>query len=150
VAPVPNAVVGDAAAGQVYFNAKCASCHSPTGDLQGIATRVPEGKALQNLWISAGMVGGGGRRGGRGAMEGKVPTATAILPGGERLEGMIVRMDNFLLTVRQQDGTLRTIRRDDPRIKIDIKDPLDVHRQLLGALTDKDMHDVTAYLATLK
>ena len=150
-APVPNAIVGDAAAGQVYFNAKCASCHSPTGDLQGIGTRMPEGKALQNFWISAGMVGGTGRRGGgRGGMERKFPTATAVLPGGERVEGLIARMDNFLLTVRQQDGTLRTIRRDDPRIKIDIKDPLDGHRQLLGVLTDKDMHDVTAYLATLK
>ena len=149
-APVPNAIVGDAAAGQVYFNAKCASCHSPTGDLQGIGTRMPEGKALQNFWTSAGIVGGTGRRGGRGGMERKFPTATAVLPGGERVEGMIARMDNFLLTVRQQDGTLRTIRRDDPRIKIDIKDPLDGHRLLLGALTDKDMHDVTAYLAILK
>jgi len=150
-APIPNAVVGDAAMGQTYFTSKCASCHSPTGDLQGIGTRVPEGKALQNLWVSAGMVGGGGRRGrGPGAMERKVPMAIATLPGGERVEGMIARMDNFLVTVRQQDGSLRTIRRDDPRIKIDITDPLDAHRQLLGALTDKDMHDVTAYLATLK
>jgi len=150
-APIPNAIVGDAAAGQVYFNAKCASCHSPSGDLQGIATRLPEGKALQNFWISGGTFGGGGRRGrGAGSMEKKIPTANITFPGGERLDGMIVRMDNFLLTVRQGDGTLRTVRRDDPRIKIDIKEPLDAHRQLLGTLTDKDMHDVTAYLATLK
>lgn len=151
-APVPNAVVGDAAAGQVYFNAKCASCHSPTDDLQGIGSRVSEGKALQNLWVTGGASGAGGRRGRGGgvSMAGKIPTATVTLPGGERLEGMIARMDNFLLTVRQADGTLRTIRRDDPRIKIDIKDPLDAHRQLLSTLTDKDMHDVTAYLATLK
>ena len=149
-APPPNAIIGDAAAGQTYFNANCASCHSPTGDLQGIGSRVPEGKALQNLWVSGGFVGGGGRRGRGPGMEGKVPMATATLPGGERLEGMIVRMDNFLLTVRMQDGSLRTIRRDDPGIKIDIKDPLDAHRVLLGKLTDKDMHDVTAYLATLK
>ena len=152
-APIPNAIVGDAAAGQTYFTAHCASCHSATGDLQGIGTRMPEGKALQNLWVSGGLAGGGGRRG-RGAggagMEGKVPTARATLPGGERIEGMIVRMDNFLVTVRQQDGSLRTIRRDDPRIKIDITEPLDGHRVLLGSLTDKDMHDVTAYLATLK
>ena len=66
------------------------------------------------------------------------------------MEGMIVRMDNFLVTIRQSDGSLRTIRRDDPRIKIEIKEPLDAHRRLLGTLTDKDMHDVTAYLATLK
>jgi cytochrome c oxidase cbb3-type subunit 3 len=112
---------------------------------------MPEGKALQNLWVSGGMAGGGGGRRGRGAgMEGRVPTARATLPGGERIEGMIIRMDNFLVTVRQQDGTVRTIRRDDPRVKVDITEPLDGHRVLLGTLTDKDMHDVTAYLATLK
>jgi len=150
MAPVPNAIVGDAAAGQTYFTAHCASCHSAADDLQGIATRVPEGKALQNLWVSGGMAGGGGRRGRGAGMERRVPTARATLPGGERVEGIIVRMDNFLVTIRLQDGSLRTVRRDDPRIKIDITDPLDGHRVLLGALTDKDMHDVTAYLATLK
>jgi len=150
-APIPNAIVGDAAAGQAYFNASCSSCHSPSGDMQGIGSRVPEGKALQNFWVSGGTFGAGGRRGrGPESMEGKIPTATATLPAGERLEGMIVRMDNFLLTVRHADGTLRTIRRDDPRIKIEIKDPLEAHRRLLSTLTDKDMHDVTAYLATLK
>jgi cytochrome c oxidase cbb3-type subunit 3 len=150
-APVPDAIVGDPAAGQTYFNAKCAACHSPGGDLQGIGSRVPEGKALQNFWVSGGTFGVGGRRGrGPGSIEGKIPTASVTLPGGERLEGMIARMDNFLLTVRQADGTLRTIRRDDPRIRIEITDPLDAHRQFLATLTDKDMHDVTAYLATLK
>jgi cytochrome c oxidase cbb3-type subunit 3 len=150
-APIPNAIVGDAAAGQVYFGANCSACHSPGGDLQGIGSRLPEGKALQNFWVSGGTFGAGGRRGrGAASMEGKVPTATAISPGGERLEGMIVRMDNFLVTIRQSDGSLRTIRRDDPRMKIDIKEPLDAHRRLLATLTDKDMHDVTAYLATLK
>jgi cytochrome c oxidase cbb3-type subunit 3 len=73
-----------------------------------------------------------------------------VLPAGDRVQGMIARMDNFLVTVRQADGTLRTVRRDDPRIKIDITDPLDAHRLLLGTMSDKDMHDVTAYLATLK
>jgi cytochrome c oxidase cbb3-type subunit III len=150
-APVPNAIVGDARAGQAYFNAKCASCHSPTGDLQGVGSRATDGKALQNLWVSGGTFGPGGRRGrGAGSMEAKVPTASIVLPTGDRVQGMIARMDNFLVTVRQADGTLRTVRRDDPRIKIDITDPLDAHRLLLGTMSDKDMHDVTAYLATLK
>jgi cytochrome c oxidase cbb3-type subunit 3 len=152
-APPPNAIVGDAAAGQVYFTAKCASCHSPSGDLQGVGARVSEGKALQNLWVSGGIygAGGGGRRGrGGNGFEGKVPKATVTLPGGERVEGIVARMDNFLLTLRMADGSLRTIRRDDPAIRIVISDPLDAHRNLLQTLTDKDMHDVTAYLATLK
>jgi cytochrome c oxidase cbb3-type subunit 3 len=33
---------------------------------------------------------------------------------------------------------------------VEIKDPRDAHRSLLPAYTDKDIHDVTAYLVTLK
>src|SRR4029077_19408259 len=69
-APVElNVLVGDATAGRSYFDAKCAACHSSTGDLQGLATRMPDAKALQNFWVSGGAVGGrgGGGRGGRGA-----------------------------------------------------------------------------------
>src|SRR5215468_4004730 len=53
---VLNILVGNAAAGQAYFNAKCASCHSTAGDLEGIASRVPDPKILQNLWISGGAI----------------------------------------------------------------------------------------------
>ena len=66
--PELNVLVGDATAGQAYFAAKCSNCHSATGDLQGIATRIPDPKALQNYWVSGGAAGGrGGRGGGRGA-----------------------------------------------------------------------------------
>ncbi|MEN3337039.1 MAG: hypothetical protein V7647_715 [Acidobacteriota bacterium] len=153
-APPPNPIVGDAAAGQAYFAAKCSSCHSPTGDLKGIATANPEGKELQNLWVT-GMSGGGrggGRRGrgGSGQIDPRAPTATITLPSGEKVEGPIVRMDNFLITIVQPDGRQRTIRRDVDRTKVDIKDPLEPHKAMLATLTDKDMRDVTAYLATLK
>ena len=46
-----NIVVGDAARGQKYFGANCASCHSATGDLAGVATRYPEPMQLQNAWV---------------------------------------------------------------------------------------------------
>ncbi len=58
-------LVGDAAAGEKYFAARCASCHSVSGDLQGIASRVTDPRALQDLWVSGG--GGRGRGRGRGA-----------------------------------------------------------------------------------
>ena len=64
--PPPDVLVGNAAAGQAYFAAKCATCHSTTGDLQGIAARVPDAKTLQNLWVSGGTAAGRGGRGGRG------------------------------------------------------------------------------------
>lgn len=150
-APAPNSIVGDAAAGQQYFTAHCSACHSPTGDLQGLATKVPEGKELQNFWVTGGQSGGGrGRRGGAQTPDSKTVTATVTLPSGEKLEGPIVRMDNFLITVRMPDGSQRSIARDGDRPRIEVKDPLAPHKAMLPTLTDKDMRDVTAYLATMK
>jgi cytochrome c oxidase cbb3-type subunit 3 len=153
-APPPNAIVGDAAAGEIYFKARCSGCHSPAGDLQGIGTRIPEGKALQNAWVSGlGGASGGRGRGGppdAGGPDPRAVIATVTLPTGEQVEGPIVRMDNFLITIRQADGTQRTIRRTGATPKVDLKDPLAGHKALLSELTDKDMHNVTAYLAGLK
>jgi cytochrome c oxidase cbb3-type subunit 3 len=152
-APPPNPIVGNAAAGQAYFAAKCSSCHSPTGDLKGIATANPDGKMLQNLWVTGTATGGrGGGRGasGLGTPDSKVVRATVTLPSGEKVEGPIVRMDNFLITLRLADGSQRSIRRDGDTPKVEIKDPLEPHKAMLPTLTDKDMRDVTAYLATLK
>ena len=147
-APPPDPVVGDAAAGRAYFAAKCSTCHSPTGDLQGLATKVPDARALQNLWVSGG-AGRGGR--GRGAASPPPPvTVTVTLPAGGTLEGDLVKLDDFLVTVRQADGTIRSVRRDGDVPKVEVRDPLEAHRTLLGTYTDKDMHDVTAYLVTLK
>jgi cytochrome c oxidase cbb3-type subunit 3 len=146
--PPPNIVVGDATAGQTYFAAKCSSCHSPTGDLQGIATRVSDPKLLQNLWVSGGAAGG---RGGRGGLPpGPAIAATVTLPSGEKVEGRLLRIDDFLVTLMQEDGATRSFRREGDLPKVELRDPLEGHRALLAAYTDKDMHDVTAYLVTLK
>jgi cytochrome c oxidase cbb3-type subunit 3 len=145
----PDPVVGDAAAGQAYFAAKCSSCHSAAGDLQGLATRVSDPRALQNLWVSGGLAGRG--RGGRGAdPSGAATTATVVTPSGETVEGDLLRLDDFLITVRAGDGSLRSFRRDGDVPKVTIRDPREAHRNLLTTYSDKDMHDVTAYLVTLK
>jgi cytochrome c oxidase cbb3-type subunit 3 len=61
------------------------------------------------------------------------------------------RIDDFLVTLTLADGTQRTVRRTGPNSPaIQITDPLAGHRQLLTKYTDKDIHDVTAYLVTLK
>ena len=146
-----NILLGDAKAGEKYFAAKCSTCHSGAADLQGIATRVPDPKTLQNLWVSGGRASGGGRRGGgRPPSPTSLPTATVTLPLGEKVEGRLMRIDDFLVTVGLADGTVRTIRRDGDVPTVEVKDPLDGHRALLSILTDANMHDVTAYLATLK
>lgn len=144
-------LVGNAKAGEAYFAAKCASCHSPTGDLKGIATRAGQPKALQNLWVSGGRAvarGGGGARP-VGAPR-AVTTATVTLASGEKVSGTLLRLDDFLVTIAQADGAQRTFRRAGDVPKVEITDPLEGHRALLGTLTDADMHNVTAYLVTLK
>jgi cytochrome c oxidase cbb3-type subunit 3 len=55
-----------------------------------------------------------------------------------------------LSTLTQADGTSRSFRRDGDLPRIDIRDPLDAHKKLLLVYTDTDMHNVTAFLATLK
>jgi cytochrome c oxidase cbb3-type subunit 3 len=145
-----NVVVGDAREGQVFFAAKCAACHSPTGDLNGIGARISDARVLQNTWVAGG--GRGGRRSGAAAdaSSRRTVTAAVTLPTGEVLQGRLVRIDDFLVTIALADGSVRTIRRDGDKPKVDIHDPMKGHRDLLAQYTDKDMHDVTAYLVTLK
>jgi len=152
---VLNVLVGDAAAGRAYVEAKCSSCHSPTGNLQGIATRIPDAKALQNFWVSGGAAGG---RGGRGAARGAGPTApnpraitVTVTPlRGEKVQGRLLRIDDFLVSLVLADGTVQSFGRSGAIPKVEIHDPLEPHHKLLAVYTDKDMHNVTAYLATLK
>jgi cytochrome c oxidase cbb3-type subunit 3 len=160
--PPPNIVVGDADAGRAYFAAKCSSCHSPEGDLQGIATKVPDAKTLQNMWVSGGATGGRGRgrgRGGRGGgggggggeePQGPVVTATVTTRGGERVSGRLTFIDDFEVKLALEDGTIRGFARTGDVPRVEIVDPLEGHRALLSVLTDKDMRNVTAYLVTLK
>jgi hypothetical protein len=96
--------------------------------------------------------GGGGGRGvaAPGASSARTVTVTVTLPSGESVPGRLVRIDDFLVTVGLSDGTLRTFRREGDVPKVDIRDPMKAHRDMLAVHTDKDMHDVTAYLVTLK
>jgi cytochrome c oxidase cbb3-type subunit 3 len=139
-------VVGDARAGQAYFDSKCGGCHSAASDLKGIATRIPDPKTLQNTWVA----GGQRFRRGPGADTARQTTATVTLESGERVEGLLVRIDDFLVTVALADGTARSFRRDGDVPKVEVHDPKQAHTDLLQVYTDKNMHDVTAYLVTLK
>jgi len=142
-----NVLVGDASAGETYFRSKCASCHSTTGDLKGIASKYSDPRTLQNTWVAGGA--GGGRGFGRG--EGSKPSmVTVALANGQKLEGTLVRKDDFLVTLILPDGTRKSIARDGDVPKVEIRDPNEAHKKLVPALDDKDMHDVTAYLATVK
>jgi cytochrome c oxidase cbb3-type subunit 3 len=141
-----NVLVGNASAGEAYFRGKCASCHSTGGDLKGIASKYDDPRTLQNTWVSGGEGGGRGGRGGGG----KPSTVTVTMANGEKVEGALIRKDDFIVTLTQADGTRRSIARDGDKPKVEVHDPNEAHKKLVVTLTDKDMHDVTAYLATVK
>jgi cytochrome c oxidase cbb3-type subunit III len=145
--PPPSVVVGDVSAGKAYFAAKCSGCHSISRDLEGIATRIPDPKTLQNTWVAG---GGRSRRGPAAQNPRSAVTVTVTLPTGDSVQGRLVRIDDFLVTVRLPDETVRTFRRDGEVPMVEVHDPMKTHRDLLAVYTDKDMHDVTAYLVTLK
>ncbi|HKQ87055.1 MAG TPA: c-type cytochrome [Candidatus Acidoferrales bacterium] len=142
-------LVGDPAAGQAAFTRLCSSCHSVTGDLSGIATKYPDPRTLQNTWVSG---GGGGGRGGRGfGASGEQVTVT--MPDGEKIEGSLVRKDDFLVILTLADGTRKSIALDNGVPRVDVKDPQEAHKKMVLLLDDpdnKNMHDITAYLATIK
>ena len=151
--PLLNVLVGDSTRGQAYFAAKCGSCHSVSGDLRGIGSRVPDPMALQNYWLSA---GGGLARGGRGGADTPASqprrevTVTVTPAAGAKVEGVLVRIDDFYVLVRLADGTERSFARSGEMPRVEIRDPYEPHRKLLPTYTDSDIHDVTAYLVTLK
>jgi len=134
-------LIGDAASGKIYFDAKCSSCHSITGDLKGIASRVTNPRDLQNYWV-----GGGG---GRGANAPQV-TATVTLQNGQKVEGQLNRIDDFIVILALADGSTQSFRRTGDVPKVEIRDPREAHRNLIPGYTDNDIHNVTAYLVTLK
>jgi cytochrome c oxidase cbb3-type subunit 3 len=145
----PSILVGNASEGKTYFNVKCSGCHSATGDLKGIATRISDPKTLQTAWV-AGISREELRESTPDAANTRTPTVTVTPPSGETVAGQLVEIDDFLVTVRLADGTERSFRRDGEIPKIIIHDPMKQHRDLLAEYTDKDIHDVTAYLVTLK
>src|SRR5678816_3497637 len=135
-----NIVVGDAAEGKAYFMGKCSSCHSATGDLAGIASRITNPMQLQNSWLA----GGAGGRGGNT----NPTTATVTLQNGQKFEGQLNRMDDFMIVLSMNDGSTQSFRRSGDAPKVEIRDRRDPHRNLLPEYTDKDIHNVTAYLVT--
>jgi cytochrome c oxidase cbb3-type subunit 3 len=145
-----NILIGDAKAGEAFFARTCASCHSATGDLQGLAARVASPMALQNMWVSGGVARPRGARRGGPPPTSKPVTATVTLASGEKVSGRLARLDDFLVTLVLDDATTRTIARKGASPKIEVQDPLAKHRELLGILTNTNMHDVTAFLSTLK
>jgi cytochrome c oxidase cbb3-type subunit III len=148
----PSIVVGDAKSGEAYFEAKCSSCHSVRGDLRGIGARISDPRTLQQTWLMPVVYGvrGGGATGVSAATNVPPVTVTVTASDGKRVEGRLGRIDDFIVTLTESDGTARSFRRDGDTPKVEVHDPMQPHKDLLRVYTDKDIHDVTAYLVTVK
>ena len=143
-----NVLVGDPQAGKAYFDEHCSSCHSAGGDLKGIGSKYEDPRSLQNAWVSGVSTSNpfGGRGGGAGG------PVTVTMPNGQKIEGKLVRQDDFDVVMMLADGTRRTIPIEND-VQVDVPDPQAAHKAMVLELDDpqnKNMHDVTAYLATLK
>jgi len=145
---IHNVVTGDAAKGQAYFNGtgKCNTCHSPIGDLKGIASKY-EPVALQARFLYP-ETRGFGRRGAEGPRPKPMP-ATVTLPSGQKISGGLEFLDDFNVSLRDASGVYHSWTRQDG-LQVEVRDPLAGHQELLPKYTDADMHNVLAYLATLK
>ena len=132
---------GDAAAGRRYFDAACTKCHSATGDLAGIARR------LQGLTLLQRMLYPGGP--GRGGNASRSPqTVRVTLPSGEVVTGRLAYRDEFTIALRDAAGWHRSW--PVSHVMFTVDDLLQAHVDQLGKYTDNDMHDVLAYLQTLR
>ena len=146
----PSILVGNAAAGQQVFERKCASCHSVTGDLKGIASKISDPKTLQNTFLMPSAGGRGFRRGGESPIHVPPATVTVTMASGETTSGRLVRIDDFIVTLIDGDGQQRTFARDGDTPRVEIHDPLQPHRDMLPTYTDDEIHNLTSYLVTLK
>jgi cytochrome c oxidase cbb3-type subunit III len=143
----PSIVVGDPRAGEIYFRSTCASCHSSAGDLRGIASRIGDPRLLQQTWL---MPGSGAGRGGPPPVV-VPPTRVAVTTSdGARVEGVLDKLDDFTVSLTTEDGVHRSFRIAGETPKIEVKDPLQPHKDLLRTYRDADIHNVTAFLVTLK
>jgi cytochrome c oxidase cbb3-type subunit III len=129
---------GDAAAGQRYFNGAggCSACHSATGALAGIAARFQGLQLLQRMLYPSGKPAP------------SPPRATLTFSSGETMVATLAAQDEFTITILETSEERKTYNRND--VKVTIDDPIQAHFAQLAKYTDKDMHDVFAYLDTLK
>jgi len=150
-------LTGDAKKGEAYFSATCGGCHSATGDLKGIGSRY-DPLALQAHWLQPrGGRGGSSAASGRGGRGATPPVAnrgaimvTVTLASGEKVSGTLDRVDDFSVSLRDSSGDYHSFTREGSVPAVEIRDPLKAHTDLLPKYSDADIHNVTAYLVTLK
>ena len=144
---VLNILVGDPREGKAFFNGpgNCSQCHSVTGDLAHIASKY-DPPVLQ-LKVVFPQTAAFGRRNTPNSR--KPVTVTLTTPSGESVSGVLDNIDDFNVSLRDDAGQYRTFERV-PGLNVEKHDPYAAHVALLDQYTDKDIHDVVAYLETFK
>jgi cytochrome c oxidase cbb3-type subunit 3 len=132
--PLEKLLIGSANAGKTYFNGrgKCVECHSATGDLAHIASKYKPIDLQTRIAFPSGAV----------------PNVKVTESSGKVTTGVQTHSDEFLISLRDHNGWVHTWNRN--AIKVEIQDPLAVHAGLLTKYTDENIHDLFAYLETLK
>ena len=131
---VADLQTGNAEQGKAYFNGpgKCSSCHSPTGDLAGIASR-REGLELEMQMLYP---------------QNAKAKVTVTTKSGETFTGTLVDKDEFYLSMTDSEGWRRSWPIRSIEYKID--SPSDAHIEQFEKYTDDDIHNLMAYLQTLR
>jgi len=131
---VADLQTGNAEAGKQYFNGAgtCAKCHSATGDLAGIASKL-HGLQLEQRMLYP---------------ENVKSKVTVTLPTGKSVTGTLVYLDEFTVALREADGTHRSWPLS--RVKYRVDAPAEAHAEMFPKYTDDDIHNLMAYLQTLK
>jgi mono/diheme cytochrome c family protein/type 1 glutamine amidotransferase len=133
---VADLQTGSAEAGKKYFARACSKCHSPSGDFAGIAKRLEGLALLQRMLYPTGA---------EAAAHAKV---TVTRPSGEIVTGSLAYRDEFTIALTDPSGAYRAF--STSQVTFTVDDPLQAHVERLGKYTDDDMHDVLAYLQTLR
>ena len=135
-----NVVTGDARLGKAYFDepGRCSKCHSAQGDLAHIGRKY-DPLSLQSTWLHPKE---------RGSAK-STPAVTVTFANGQSLSGALDYIDDFFVSFHDRDGFLRSFKRSTG-LKVKIDNPLHAHADQLRHYTDADIHNVTAYLVSLK
>ena len=139
-------VVGDAKRGQLYVAEVCGACHT-TERLSAFASTpaLSDPKVLQQMWLMPGFAGRG-----LPPIPAPITRAVVTVPPNQRIEGELVRMDDFTISIKLADGAVRTFSTAGTKTTVEILDPLAPHKTLLSKYSDADIHNVTAYLVSLR
>lgn len=131
---VADLQTGSVEAGKIYFNGagKCASCHSPTGDLAGVAKRF-EGLKLEERMLYP---------------KGAKAKITVTLTSGETITGELAYQDEFTVGLRDAAHHFRSW--PVKNVKFSIDAPAEAHAEMLAKYSDDDIHNLMAYIQTLR